>query len=137
VASTLDTVTVDCADPRRLADFWAASLGWVVDDAGDEGAFLRPPEGGHVGSTSEAAATRPTGLFFQKVPEPKTVKNRIHLDLRPPDSMAAEVERSKGLGATVQQRVDVEGSFWTVMLDPEGNEFCILRGPEDGWSAGG
>jgi predicted enzyme related to lactoylglutathione lyase len=48
--------------------------------------------------------------------------------------MAAEVERSVALGATVQARVDVEGSFWTVMLDPEGNEFCILRGPQDGWS---
>jgi predicted enzyme related to lactoylglutathione lyase len=136
VASTLDTVTVDCADPRRLADFWAASLAWVVDDADDDGAFIRPFQGGH-GSDAEAAAPRPTGLFFQKVPEPKTVKNRVHLDLRPPDSMAAEVERSKALGATVQERVDVEGSFWTVMLDPEGNEFCILRGPRDGWSAEG
>ncbi|MEX0743412.1 MAG: VOC family protein [Actinomycetota bacterium] len=124
MASTLDTVTVDCADPGRLADFWAASLAWVVDDVDDDGAFVRPPEGGG-------------GLFFQKVPEPKTVKNRIHLDLRPPDSMAAEVERSKTFGATVQQRVDVEGSFWTVMLDPEGNEFCILRGRQDGWSAEG
>jgi predicted enzyme related to lactoylglutathione lyase len=136
VASTLDTVTVDCADPRRLARFWAASLAWVVDDAEDDGAFIRPSEGGH-GSNGGAVATGPTGLFFQKVPEPKTVKNRVHLDLRPPDSMAAEVERSKALGATVQQRVDVEGSFWTVMLDPEGNEFCILRGPQDGWSAEG
>ena len=124
MASTLDTVTVDCADPRRLADFWAASLAWVVDGVDDEDAFVRPPEGG-------------PGLLFQKVPEPKTVKNRIHLDLRPPDSMAAEVDRSQALGATIQQRVDVEGSFWTVMLDPEGNEFCILRGPQDGWSAEG
>ena len=135
MASTLDTVTVDCADPRRLADFWAASLAWVVDDADDDGAFIRP--GADDGSKSEAVAARPTGLFFQKVPEPKTVKNRVHLDLRPPDSMAAEVERSKALGATIQERVDVEGSFWTVMLDPEGNEFCILRGPQDGWSAEG
>lgn len=136
MASTLDTVTVDCADPRRLADFWAASLAWVVDDVDDDDAFVRPPSGGE-GSRSEAVGARPTGLLFQKVPEPKTVKNRIHLDLRPPDSMAAEVERSTALGATIQQRVDVEGSFWTVMLDPEGNEFCILRGPQDGWSAEG
>lgn len=137
MASTLDTVTVDCADPGRLADFWAASLAWVVDDVDDDGAFIRPPEGGPGGPSSGAVAAKPSGLFFQKVPEPKTVKNRIHLDLRPPDSMAAEVERSKTFGATVQQRVDVEGSFWTVMLDPEGNEFCILRGPQDGWSAEG
>ena len=135
MASSLDTVTVDCADPRRLAEFWAASLAWTVDDdADDDGAFVRPPERDSRGGS---VAGRPTGLFFQKVPEPKTVKNRVHLDLRPPDSMAAEVERSKSLGATVQQRVDVEGSFWTVMLDPEGNEFCILRGPQDGWSAEG
>jgi predicted enzyme related to lactoylglutathione lyase len=135
VASSLDTVTVDCADPRRLAEFWAASLAWTVDDdADDDGAFVRPPEHDSRGGS---VAASPTGLFFQKVPEPKTVKNRVHLDLRPADSMAAEVERSKSLGATVQQRVDVEGSFWTVMLDPEGNEFCILRGPQDGWSAEG
>jgi predicted enzyme related to lactoylglutathione lyase len=73
-------------------------------------------------------------MYFQKVPEGKVVKNRLHLDLRPLDSMAAEVARSVALGATVQGRVDEEGSFWTVMLDPEGNEFCILRGPEDGWT---
>ncbi len=75
------------------------------------------------------------GLYFQKVPEGKVVKNRLHLDVRPFDNMAAEVERSVALGATIQRRVDVEGSFWTIMLDPEGNEFCILRGPEDGWCA--
>jgi hypothetical protein len=51
--------------------------------------------------------------------------------------MAAEVERLEGLGATVVGRVDEEGSFWTVMQDPEGNEFCILRGPEDGWTPAG
>jgi predicted enzyme related to lactoylglutathione lyase len=129
VASTLDTVTIDCADPRRLAEFWAASLGWEVGESDDEGAFAEP-----------AGAPEPRllqGLYFQKVPEGKVVKNRVHLDLRPPDSMAAEVERSRALGATVQGRVDVEGSFWTVMLDPEGNEFCILRGPQDGWSPQG
>ncbi len=73
-------------------------------------------------------------IGFQQVPEGNVVKNRVHLDLRPKDSMAAEVERSIALGATVQGRVDAESSFWTVMLDPEGNEFCILRGPNDGWS---
>jgi predicted enzyme related to lactoylglutathione lyase len=129
VASTLDTVTIDCSDPGRLAAFWADSLDWRVIDVDDEGAFVSPE-----GTTDE---TPWQGLFFQKVPEGKVVKNRVHLDLRPPDNMAAEVERSVELGATVQARVDVEGSFWTVMLDPEGNEFCILRGPEDGWSREG
>jgi predicted enzyme related to lactoylglutathione lyase len=126
MTSVLDTLTFDCADPVRLADFWAASLGWEVGDVDDEDAFVSP-----AGTTDD---TPWQGLLFQKVPEGKVVKNRLHLDLRPEDSMAAEVERSVALGATVQARVDVEGSFWTVMLDPEGNEFCILRGPQDGWS---
>jgi predicted enzyme related to lactoylglutathione lyase len=126
MTSVLDTLTFDCADPVRLADFWAASLGWEVGDVDDEDAFVSP-----AGTPDD---TPWQGLLFQKVPEGKVVKNRLHLDLRPEDSMAAEVERSVALGATVQARVDVEGSFWTVMLDPEGNEFCILRGPQDGWS---
>lgn len=127
MTSVLDTVSFDCADPARLADFWARSLGWEVDDADDdEDASISP-----AGTTDE---TPWQGIYFQKVPEGKVVKNRVHLDLRPLDSMAKEVERSVALGATVQGRVDEEGSFWTVMLDPEGNEFCILRGPEDGWS---
>jgi predicted enzyme related to lactoylglutathione lyase len=127
VVAQLDTVTFDCADPTRLADFWAASLGWEVGDVDDEGVVSISP----AGTTDD---TPWQGLDFQKVPEGKVVKNRMHLDLRPLDSMAAEVERSVALGATVQGRVDVEGNFWTVMLDPEGNEFCILRGPEDGWA---
>ena len=76
------------------------------------------------------------GLFFQPVPEPKTVKNRVHLDVRPSGSMAEEVERLQGLGATVRGFIEVEGSFWTQMRDVEGNEFCVLRGPADGWSPG-
>jgi predicted enzyme related to lactoylglutathione lyase len=136
VTSILDTVTFDCADPRRLAEFWAASLGWEVGDVDDEGGGVPGAEEGDA-YVSPAGTTDETpwqGLYFQKVPEGKVVKNRVHLDLRPLDSMAAEVERSIALGATVQGRVDVEDSFWTVMLDPEGNEFCILRGPEDGWA---
>jgi hypothetical protein len=70
------------------------------------------------------------------VPEPKTVKNRVHLDVRPSGSMAEEVERLEGLGATVRGFIEVEGSFWTQMRDVEGNEFCVLRGPLDGWSPG-
>jgi len=63
--------------------------------------------------------------MFQEVPEPKTVKNRVHLDLRG-ESMAAEVERLKGLGATwIAERTLGESTRWTVIADPEGNEFCI------------
>jgi predicted enzyme related to lactoylglutathione lyase len=126
MVAQLDTVTFDCADPRRVAAFWAATLGWELEVDDDDDASIRPP--------ATSADPLLQGAYFQKVPEGKVVKNRVHLDLRPPDSMAAEVERSLALGATIQGRVDEGGSFWTVMLDPEGNEFCILRGPEDGWT---
>ena len=122
MALGLDTIGFDCADPDLVAAFWAAAMGFEVAGSYPEGTFVDDPSG-----VSK-------GLFFQRVPEPKVVKNRVHLDLRPTGSMAEEVRRLEGLGATVQGRVDVEGSFWTVMLDPEGNEFCVLRGPEDGWS---
>jgi predicted enzyme related to lactoylglutathione lyase len=123
MALGIDTLTFDCADPMRLAAFWAEALGFRIDPGSDqEGAFVDDP----------SAKTR--GLFFQPVPEPKVSKNRVHLDVRPTVAMAAEVARLEGLGASVVSRVDVEGSFWTVMLDPEGNEFCVLRGPEDGWT---
>jgi predicted enzyme related to lactoylglutathione lyase len=123
VPSTIDTVTIDCADPNALAAFWCEVLGYVVSDTdgAEDGSFISDPAGGGV------------PLFFQRVPESKTVKDRLHLDLRPPRSMAEEVERVKALGATVFAFVEVEGSFWTVLQDPEGNEFCVLRGPLDGW----
>lgn len=122
---TPDALTVDCAAPLVVATFWAAALGYVLerdpDDPQDDGVVLRD------------AAGRPA-MYFQSVPEPKTAKNRMHLDVRPTGSMAAEVERLKGLGATVRGFIEVEGNFWTQMRDPEGNEFCVLRGPEDGWT---
>jgi predicted enzyme related to lactoylglutathione lyase len=120
VSSLVDALNVDCHDPRLLADFWAAALGYHLEDADEEGASIVPPDG----------ASGWTLLFFV-VPEGKAVKNRLHLDLSPPETMAAEVDRLLAAGATVQGRVDEGGSFWTVMLDPEGNEFCVLRGPGD------
>jgi len=75
--------------------------------------------------------------LFLIVPEGKTLKNRLHLDLRPSRSMAEEVARLEAAGATSLRRVDEGGSFWTVMADPEGNELCVLRGPDDGWTPTG
>ena len=111
-ATRIANVTFDCADPARLADFWAEALGWTrqTSDAGNQAVV--PPDG--VGPR----------LLFIRVPEPKTVKNRVHLDLSVPD-MEAEVTRLVGLGATVVQRVEEAGQSWTVMQDPEGNEFCL------------
>jgi predicted enzyme related to lactoylglutathione lyase len=123
VGLSLDTLTFDCADPVVVATFWAAALGFELADVDPDGAWVRDPSG------------KSRGLFFQPVPESKVAKNRVHPDVRPTGSMAAEVERLEGLGATVRGVIEVEGSFWTQMRDPEGNEFCVLRGPEDGWSA--
>ena len=109
----------------RLATFWAAALGFEVEP---RLVMTR------TACSSRSGPERAAGLFFQPVPEAKVVKNRVHLDVRPRRRLAAEVERVGALGASVVRRVDVEGSFWTLMLDPEGNEFCVLRGPEDGWT---
>jgi hypothetical protein len=122
VVSSVETLTIDCADPRRVAGFWAGALGYEIAEVEDDAAWIRDPVG--VGWP----------LLFIVVPEGKAVKNRVHLDLRPTGSMAKEVERVTALGATVFDYVEEHGSFWTVMLDPEGNEFCVLRGPDDGWT---
>ena len=108
---------IDCANARRLARFWAAALFYD---------FARDDEGAVV-------LIDPTGrglpIEFQQVPEPKVVKNRVHLDLLPVDShWEAEVERLVSLGATKQRYVEnsPDEAHWC-MLDPEGNEFCCLR----------
>jgi predicted enzyme related to lactoylglutathione lyase len=122
MTSTVDTLTFDCADAKTMAESWSAALGYELEEDDEDGIVIADPSG------------RCWSLYFQIVPEPKSVKNRLHLDLRPTDSMAAEVERVKALGATEFRFVEEGGSFWTVMQDPEGNEFCVLRGPRDGWS---
>ena len=119
-------MVVDCAEVMRVATFWADALGWVLDDdSGPNGAFIS--DGGDEDG----------GIYFQPVPEPKVAKNRWHMDVRPTGAMAEEVERLTGLGATVRGFIEVEDNFWTQMRDPEGNEFCILRGPGDGLEGSG
>ena len=122
MASTIDTLTVDCTDPGVVGRFWSMALGWDVADAGDGEVEIADPTG------------RDRPILFQVVPEAKAAKNRWHLDLRPLRSMAEEVARLMVAGASVLERIDEHGSFWTVLQDPEGNEFCVLRGPDDGWS---
>ena len=115
MTSKLVEIVVDCADAERLAEFWCAVLGWRVVDR-DEGAVeIAGDDGG------------PT-LLFDPVPDGKVVKNRVHLDLRARDGdQQAEVERVTALGATP---VDIgQGDVpWVVLADPDGNEFCVLRG---------
>src|SRR5206468_6498632 len=110
VVTYIKTVTFDCSDALALAEFWAAALGSNVDEDSDsEKAFV------------EAAGWGGPNMWFNRVPEPKTAKNRLHLDLRTLTSVDEEVQRLEGLGATVDQRF---GSH-VVMRDPEGNEFCV------------
>jgi len=116
-------LTFDCADPVRVATFWAAAMDFELSDDSDEtGAYIADP------------SRKTEGMYFQPVPEPKTAKNRVHLDVRPTGSMAEEVARLEGLGATVRGVIEGEDHGWTQMRDPEGNEFCVLRGPVDGRS---
>ena len=110
---------VDASDPSALAGFWEQAIGWrrTFDDGVE--AVLEPP----AGSPEDGVAP---ALLFLKVPEAKSVKNRLHIDLRP-DDRDAEVARIEALGAT---RADVgqgEEATWVVLADPEGNEFCVLR----------
>jgi catechol 2,3-dioxygenase-like lactoylglutathione lyase family enzyme len=137
-------VTFDCADPDRLARFWAAVLGYKLQDppAGFDSwpAFLTSIGVPEDQWNSASAIVDPDGkgarIFFQQVPEPKTSKNRVHLDvavsggLSAPleerrQQVAAAVERVKALGATLVGTKEVRGEYWAVMQDPEGNELCL------------
>jgi len=116
MALRVGMVTTDCADPQALAAFWAAALGTPV--ALDVGWFvmLAPPEGGG------------PPLGFQRVPESRSGKNRLHLDIgAAPGERDAEVARLVGLGATVlgERSGDSPGERWITLTDPEGNEFCV------------
>ncbi len=117
MSSLVRHVTIDCADAYALAGFWAEVLnGKVSDDdrPGDPEALVE----------SEGA-----GLLFIRVPEPKTVKNRVHLDIQPQDrTRDEEVERLLALGATlVGDHRKPDGTGWATLADPEGNEFCVER----------
>ena len=115
----VQSVSIDAQDPQALAAFWAGVLGWRQTYADAEEVVLEPPEDSPEDGVSP-------DLVFLKVPEAKSGKNRLHLDLRPEDQ-TAEVERLESLGAKrafVGQSDDVT---WVVMADPEGNEFCVLR----------
>ncbi|MEO1062072.1 MAG: VOC family protein [Actinomycetota bacterium] len=108
----LGNVTMDCTDAPKVAAFWSAALERPVDEGGN-------PFFVSIGRESAGPA-----MFFIAVPEPKSVKNRVHLDLIA-DDRRAEIERLVGLGATFVADKDEWGVSWTVMHDPEGNEFCI------------
>ncbi|MFG2782761.1 VOC family protein [Streptomyces prunicolor] len=142
-------LVIDAADPHAQADFWAAALHYEPEDnsalvqqllkMGALPAAATVDFHGRPAFRDLMAVRHPddpydkdrgTGLgrrlLFQRVPEPKTTKNRLHLDLHPgPDNREAEVERLTGLGASVLRRVTEPAGAWVVMTDPEGNEFCV------------
>jgi hypothetical protein len=112
--SVIKTVTFDAADALALARFWAAVFGSDVDEESTAGqAYL------------EAAGWGGPNIWFARVPEGKTAKNRVHFDLRAPGPVADEAARLEQLGARVLER----HHHHVVMQDPEGNEFCVEPGP--------
>ena len=113
-----EQVIIDSSDPSALGRWWCDALGWVVVDDSPEEFEIRPEP------------DRLPGLLFVRGVDPKVVKNRLHIDLRP-DDRDAEVARLVGLGAT---RTDIgQGDeSWVVLAEPEGNEFCVLSSRADG-----
>jgi predicted enzyme related to lactoylglutathione lyase len=120
MAVALHHIVVDTHDLPGLARFWAAVLDWRILSEQDQEVVVGPDLDG------------PVGMCFMPVTDRKTVKNRIHLDLNPdPEDREAEIERILALGA---RRVDIGQTgdeSWTVLADPEGTEFCVVRPKRD------
>ena len=125
MTSYISHTSIDCRNAYELSEWWKQVLEYVdqPDDPnapGHEECWIQRPDGGHP-------------ILFIEVPEDKQVKNRIHVDLMPTaGSRDQELARLLGLGATeVDDRRFEDGRGWVVLADPEGNEFCILRSPEE------
>jgi predicted enzyme related to lactoylglutathione lyase len=115
--ASIEQVTFDCADAKAQAGFWAAVTGWAAQE--------RDATPGHVEYAVVPPVPGTPKLYFTTVPEPKSVKNRLHLDLvAPGDDPKAELARLVGLGARVQDD-QPPGVGWVILADPEGNEFCL------------
>lgn len=114
---TIQCITVDCRNPMLLAEFWCEMLDWKIGGHDDDGAWIEPK--------NKQLDLSPDILFY-KNPVMKSIKNRVHLDLRP-DHQTIEVERALALGATQVDIGQTGEESWVVMADPEGNEFCILK----------
>ncbi|MBK8447730.1 MAG: VOC family protein [Micropruina sp.] len=127
MTSRVSHTTIDCSDAYALSTWWTRVLDYREDpddpnEAGHEECVIRSADGSHE-------------LLFIEVPEAKSVKNRMHLDLAPVDrTRDAEVERVLGLGAVQladHRGIHGPGTGWVVLADPEGNEFCILRSDDE------
>jgi catechol 2,3-dioxygenase-like lactoylglutathione lyase family enzyme len=121
----ITTIVIDCRDPHRLARFWADVLGYQPSKGPEDWADLRSEA-----DAGELDWVRLTGagvaVAFQRVPEAKAVKNRVHMDLASSDE-EAEASRLEALGAARLWRSDDPEDVFVVLADPEGNEFCVVR----------
>jgi predicted enzyme related to lactoylglutathione lyase len=116
MGSTINAIVIDAVDVDRVAAFWAAVLGWEQGRDADGDVFVFDP--------GNAAAVN---LLVLPVPETKTLKNRVHIDVCPTGvDQAEELERLLGLGA-IEVDIGQGEPSWVVLADPEGNEFCLLR----------
>jgi predicted enzyme related to lactoylglutathione lyase len=124
MVSAFRNITIDCTDAPALARFWGEVLGWQIFSDDDPEVLVAPsfPRSGDC----------PTMLFIP-VPEPRAVKNRVHLDIQPErGTRDEEVARLTELGATVvEDHRTPEGTGWVWMADPEGNDFCVERGADE------
>ena len=118
MTSSISAITFDCDNALTLSSFWGEVLGVAPDpDASNSGAFFQS-----IGRTADGWSG--PIMMFIKVPEGKTAKNRVHLDMHT-DDRPAEVARLVALGATEVHDKDEYGTVWTTLQDPEGNEFCV------------
>jgi catechol 2,3-dioxygenase-like lactoylglutathione lyase family enzyme len=133
----IDSIVFDCRDAAPLARFWAEALGWSVAPYDEEELERLASKGVYDPEDDPSVMVEPPGgadlpvLFFSEVPEEKAAKNRVHLDLAADGPIEDEVQRLEGLGAHVRNWAEDDGNTWCVMLDPQGNEFCVVIGPND------
>jgi hypothetical protein len=125
MTSKFTELAIDCADPHGLARFWCSVLGYDVQDEEDGLVTIGSPA---VPEGKNRPGPVPPTLTFARVPEGKTIKNRLHIDLNPTDrEQGDEVHRLLDLGAR-HADVGQDDEDWVVLVDPEGNEFCVLAG---------
>jgi hypothetical protein len=132
----IESVVFDCRDAAPLARFWAAALGWSVAPYDEEELERLASKGIYDPEDDPSVMVEPPDdtdlpvLYFTEVPEDKVAKNRVHLDLAAELSLEDEVQRLEGLGAEVRNWAEEDGSLWCVMVDPQGNEFCVVPSSE-------
>lgn len=127
MTSKFTELAIDCADPAGLARFWCAVLGYEVQDGDEDGVVtIGSPE---VPDGKNRPGPVPPTLTFARVPEGKSAKNRLHLDVNPVDrEQDDEVRRLLELGARHADVGQTGEESWVCLADPEGNEFCVLAG---------